>query len=307
MFQTMRHLPPAWCSAVGRATGAWFGYRIDPWADVNLRNVIDHVRPDLSVRDRMAMVRRAWGNIGRTFAEFAVLPSLEARTELVGEDILTEVFADPRAVAVIYPHLANWEVLGAVISRHPAVAGVRGITAVYATQDDPVRMAIADERRRALAVDLLPQGRRAWKHLHARLAQQYGTIFAPVDGADTVGRLFPLFGRQPDHRSAVGKLIRIASSSGARLLPVYCTRHPAARFTVTVLPPIELANGRIGPGETCEQIVGLNALFEPLVRMAIDDWYMACETDSFGPPPDPRGVPLDRVDFADVDAEHTVR
>ncbi len=283
VFNALRFTSPAVCSAIGQRIGAYVGYPLSPSMSANIRSVLRAVRPDLGPAEQEAMVRRAFGNIGRTFTEFAVYQKLRARVRWVGDSICTEVAADPRPFILVYPHLANWEVLAATASTHPAIAGVRRVFAVYAQIDNPVRMAIADKCRRSLPVELLPQGPRVWKQILECLAQPNSVFVAPVDGADPVRRRFPLFGRKPDHRSAIGKLVRVAAATGARLLPVSCTRKPGARFVITVLPPIEIARGQISVAQTESYILHLNEIFEPLVRDHIDDWYMAAETEFEAP------------------------
>ena len=180
MHNAMRRMPPALCSKIGSYMGANVGPKIDPGGDRAVRAVVRLVRPDLEGAAHEAAVHRIWANIGRVFAEFSVLPKLLGRTELVGEDIAREVFSDPRPLIVVYPHLANWEVLGALLCIHPA-ARDRRKCAIYAPQDDPVRAAIAEQCRAQFPADLIPQGPRIWKQFRERLHEPRGSVFAPVD------------------------------------------------------------------------------------------------------------------------------
>jgi lauroyl/myristoyl acyltransferase len=72
-------------------------------------------------------------------------------------------------------------------------------------------------------------------------------------------------------------MVRLASTTGARILPVYAERRSGARFTVHALPAIDIDADRRDAAAILESVVRLDALLDPIVRRLAEQWYMAIE------------------------------
>jgi lauroyl/myristoyl acyltransferase len=93
----------------------------------------------------------------------------------------------------------------------------------------------------------------------------------------------PHFGRRLRSDGNLGKIVRLAAATGARVMPIYSERLAGARFISHVLPPLELPRGRLDPDTLRAEVARLDAVFAPAVRRLVEQWYMAIE---FGADPD---------------------
>jgi KDO2-lipid IV(A) lauroyltransferase len=155
------------------------------------------------------------------------------------------------------------------------------MAALFAPPPEAARAAIAARLRGRLPVEMLPQGPAIWRRLFSTLREPFGTVFLAVDGVESGDISFPLFGRQPRSRSGIGKLIRLAAATGARLLPYHCLRHLGPHFSIHVGQVIELPGGAMSDADICEQIIALDAHFGPIIAAHIEQWYMAIEIRPF--------------------------
>src|SRR4051812_20406265 len=72
--------------------------------------------PDLSVAERESILTGAWDNLGRTTAEYAVLPRLwregaGERIAVSGHEALIEQARANKPVLLFSGHLGNWEII----------------------------------------------------------------------------------------------------------------------------------------------------------------------------------------------------
>lgn len=281
LHRLMQALPVETCSALGAELGLWLGQRSDRASDTRAKALLRRLQPEATAAtiDRQAL--QLWRNIGRTFAEFSALPRIiaERRVTISAEAMIARIAPDPRPVIVCYAHLGNWEVLGAALSGHPTVAAHRRMTAVIAPPTNPARAAVAARLRGTLPVELLHIGPGVWRAVLTRLRQPYGTLFLAVDAAE--GDVdAPLFGRAPRLDGSLGKIVRLAASTGALILPVYCERLPNVRFTAHILEPCEPPATSVDTADLLQHVADLSALFDTPVRRLLDQWYMAIEFPS---------------------------
>ncbi len=273
LHRLMQSLPVEACSAIGAELGVWLGQRAEPDANARAKSVMRLLRPESDEAAIAAELRILWRNIGRTFAEFSVLPRIlaEQRVTIPREDLLQCIAPDPRPVIVCFVHLGNWEVLGAALSQHPLVVAHRRISAVIAPPANPARAAIAARLRSALPVEQLLIGPGVWRAVLTRLRQPFGTVWLAADAAEG-GVDAPRLGRAPRIDGTMGKIVRLAASTGALVLPVYCERLDGVRFVVNVLEPLEPSSAQI-----LSDVKRLDRLFDTAVRQLTAQWYMAIE------------------------------
>jgi Kdo2-lipid IVA lauroyltransferase/acyltransferase len=95
-----------------------------------------------------------------------------------------------------------------------------------------------------------------------------------VDENNDDGVPVPSFGRALDRRGNLGKIVRMAARTGAIILPGFCERLPGARFSVQLLEPMEFVPRTADdPQETMRCVQHLDALFAPVVRRLLDQWF----------------------------------
>lgn len=281
LHRLMQALPIEACSALGAELGPWLGQRANPDADARANALLHRLQPGHDESAIAKELRPLWRNIGRTFAEFSVLPRIirEGRVAISSEDVLWRITPDPRPLIVCFVHLGNWEALGAALAQHPAFITHRNMSSVVAPPADPVRAAIAARLRGVLPVEHLRVGPLVWRGVLARLRRPYGTVWIAADDAEG-GVDTPLFGRPPRADGTLGKIIRIAASTGARILPVYCERLAGANFVGHILGPYEAPAGPTKPAELLREVTRLDVVFDAPVRRLISQWYMAIEFPS---------------------------
>jgi KDO2-lipid IV(A) lauroyltransferase len=281
LHRLMQMVPIETCSALGAELGPWLGQRSDRASDTRAKAILRLLHPEA---DRLAIDRQArqlWCNIGRTFAEFSALPRIvaERRVTISSEAMIARIAPDPRPVIVCFAHLGNWEALGAALCGHPMVIAHRRMTAVIAPPANLARAAIAARMRGMLSVEQLHIGPGVWRAVLTRLRQRFGTVWLAVDAAEG-GVDTPLFGRPPRPDGTLGKIARLAASTGALILPVYCERLPNVRFIAHLLEPCEPPATPVDTADLLQHVAHLNTLFDTPVRRLIDQWYMAIEFPS---------------------------
>ena len=281
LHRMMQALPIETCSALGAELGLWLGQRSDRASDARAKALFRTLQPEAGGAAIDCLARELWRNIGRTFAEFSTLPHIiaERRVTISSEAVIARIAPDPRAVIVCFAHLGNWEVLGAALSGHPIVNAHRRMTAVIAPPANPARAAVAARMRGMLSVEQLPIGPGVWRAVLTRLRQPFGTVWLAVDAAEG-GVDTPLFGRPPRPDGTLGKIIRLAASTGALILPVYCERLSNARFIAHILDPCEPPATPVDTADLLQHVAHLSAVFDAPVRRLLDQWYMAIEFPS---------------------------
>jgi lauroyl/myristoyl acyltransferase len=188
-------------------------------------------------------------------------------------DLLREAARDRRPLILCFLHLGNWEVLG----EQMAHLWPGRIAAVVMPPANRAHAFIARRRRRHLPADLIEMDRHVWRAAAARLREPGGVLWLAADEthAGRVGA--PFLGRPPVTDGNLGKMVRLAACTGARILPIYAERHPEARFTLHALPELTVLADRRDAAGMLEAVLHLDSLLEPVVRRLAEQWYMAIE------------------------------
>ncbi len=277
IHRAMRVLPIDWCSALGDRIGRGQPGRLSrPEAEARGRAAMALLRPDLATAARIeASTQTLWGNIGRTFGEFAVLPDMVAQGRAVLSDaaLWNRIVADDRALIVAFVHLGNWEVTGAQLACHTAFrTGERTAYGVIMPPANRAHAAIAARQRRFMPVTLLPMDARLWRRMAELLRHPKGTAWLAADELVDGVVMAPHFGRKLKANGNMGKIVRLAASTGAQVVPVYSERTGGAHFISHILPPLDIPHTRLGPDAVLEQVARLDAVFAPIVRRHLDQW-----------------------------------
>lgn len=277
----MRALPTSACSALGAWCGIHLGQRGHAAADARARALLQRLRPELAA-DPAALdesIQALWRHVGRTYAEFAAIERIaaEGRAIIDGTVHLDKAYADDRPLILCFFHLGNWEVLGQQVARHPLIRRGRPFSALIMPPANRAHALIAARRRASLPVDLVPMGRNVWHGIAETLRKPGGIVWLAGDEVVNGQVAAPHFGRTPRIDGNLGKMVRLAATSGARILPMYNERIGPSHFRSHILPILDMPQGRLAPAEIQAQVMRIDALFDPIVRGLVTQWYMAIE------------------------------
>jgi KDO2-lipid IV(A) lauroyltransferase len=137
-----------------------------------------------------------------------------------------------------------------------------------------IRAQIAAAQRARLPATVLTIGETVWRRALHHLEQPGGILFVAAD-EQSPGRVSaPACGRDLDPRTNLHKIVRIASRTGAIVLPFYSERLPGTRFVTRVLKPREFPRKpKMSVEEQSHHVTQLDALYSPSVLRLIDQWF----------------------------------
>jgi KDO2-lipid IV(A) lauroyltransferase len=217
-------------------------------------------------------------DVARTFATYAsclteILGAGSPRARLprgivVGELHLLDALAGGRGVVVVTAHTAGWETVGPLLSRDH---GLRVMIAVQAERDRRA-LRIQDAAREAHGLLVVHVGDSPLAALplvrHLRCA---GIVALQIDRvpAGMRTRAVSMFGR--DARMPEGPL-RLASLTGAPVLPVFAARVGHRSYRVEVCAPVRLSR-RPTDADLDGAAQGLASCLETFVRARPTQWF----------------------------------
>ena len=266
------------CSAFGARTGVHLGIQVHRGSLWLARGAARRLRPDLPRDTEQAWLADMFAGIGRTFAEFSVLPQIaRTRCRLHGTDHLDAAQAAGRPVILAMVHLGSWEAGMAAVARHQRAAG-RAVHLIYQPPPNRFRHWIAVRARARAGITLLPPGKRGTRPALQVLDRGGALILAVDEGFDNYV-YGPFLGRRPALRGNYHTLVRLARRTGAAVLPFWTLRGDGAWFDVEIGAPVSLFDdGDAGPALTKPQaldaVLRLDAVLSPLVLTHLQQWYM---------------------------------
>ena len=272
IFYTLRRLPIDITSYLGSLMGALGQLRMPEKNELARKSWIT-LRPQesdpASVKEAQ---RRLWRWIGRSLAECSVLDKMweQGRIKVEGAEHPQAVRAAGRRLIFVSIHLGTWECIGRALLG----MGIRG-AAIYEVPENRFEHRVVLEFRRRYGGKLVPQGSAGARAAYRTLLDGEGLMLSideVVDGFVT----WPAFGRKLPLRGNIAFAARLAILAEAELVPVYSLRqHGRADLVVRFLQPIDLARGGDRDADLIANIAKINAVFEPLVRDNLDQWYYA--------------------------------
>jgi lauroyl/myristoyl acyltransferase len=269
-----RLLPIDWVSGLGARLGALNGrWRFQVSRRRAERGYVRLSGGAATPAEAAAAVDRLFAHVGRVMLEFSVLDRLwrAGRIAVVGAEHLLAPRAAGRPLLVMGVHLGNWEVIGPTLIG----LGLVGFKGFYQPPrnrfDDRIALAA---RTRYGAIALRP-GVASARLARRLLVEERGVFLAYADEERRGHVSAPLFGRPLPPRANIIDIARLATASGAAVVPAYVERLRGARFRVTFLPPVALAAG----APPAENVQRLDAVIAPLVRARLDQWYMLFDFD----------------------------
>lgn len=235
------------------------------------RTVLRNLRiafPDITEAERERLARDQWEQTGRTFAELTMMDRLtpaSGRIDIVGAERLEVIRASGRPVVFVSGHLANFELMPAVI----LAAGIP-CQITYRAANNPYVDAIIRENRARYGVKLFaPKGGDGARELLAGM-QRGESVALMNDQKFSEGPEVEFFGRPVN--AAPGPS-RLALRFGTVLQPMSVTRLPGVRFRLTVHAPIEIAPSGDRTADIARGVQAVTTFVEARVREHPVDWF----------------------------------
>jgi len=223
--------------------------------------------PNMPEAERQRLARDQWELTGRTFAELAVMDRLtpeSGRVEVVGLERLHAVRDSGKPVVLISGHIANFEVMAAVIMH----AGVP-CQVTYRAANNPYVDAKIREARARYGIRLFAPKGDGTRELVQGM-KRGDSIALLVDQKYNEGPEVEFFGEPVNASPGAARLAR---KFGTVMLPLSVVRLNGARFRVTAHEPIAIADSGDKNADILEGIQAANRFVEDRVRENPVDWF----------------------------------
>lgn len=251
------------------ALGGWLLRTLGPLTGTQktvMRNL--HIAfPEMPPDRREALAREQWDRTGRTFAELAVMDQLTpagGRVEVVGMERLHALRDSGRPAVLISGHLANFEVMAAVIMASGVPCQV-----TYRAANNPYVDAQIRKSRERYGIRLFAPKGDGTRDLMAGM-KRGDSIALLVDQKYNQGPEVEFFG-QPVNASPGAA--RLALKFGTVMQPLSVVRLPGARFRVTAHEPITVRETEDKAAAVLAGIQAANRFVEDRVREVPEDWF----------------------------------
>jgi len=222
---------------------------------------------DMGATEREALALAQWDQTGRTFAELAVMDHLTpegGRVEVVGMERLHALRDSGRPAVLISGHLANFEVMAAVIMASGVPCQV-----TYRAANNPYVDALIRQSRERYGIRLFAPKGDGTRELMAGM-KRGDSIALLVDQKYNQGPEVEFFG-QPVNASPGAA--RLALKFDTVMLPLSVVRLPGVRFRVTAHEPIVVSQSEDKAADTLAGIQAANRFVEDRVRERPVDWF----------------------------------
>ena len=204
--------------------------------------------PEKSEAEVKEMARGAWGNVGRTIAEYVFLDFLididiedlsAGRIEIEGIETFLKLRDSKKPVIVFTGHTGNWEILPVA-----AAAFDLHITALFRPPNNKFLAKKVLKARRTEGGQLVPsRAGAAWAL--ASVLENDGAVGLLADQAFTKGPRITFMGREVSSNPLGPKL---ADQFDCDIHPARCIRLPGGRFRIQLFDAIDVVrkeNGKI--------------------------------------------------------------
>ncbi|WP_336970322.1 lipid A biosynthesis acyltransferase [Brevundimonas aurantiaca] len=251
------------------ALGGWLLRTLGPLTGTQ-KTVMRNLRiafPEMPPDRREALAREQWDRTGRTFAELAVMDQLTpagGRVEVVGMERLHALRDSGRPAVLISGHLANFEVMAAVIMASGVPCQV-----TYRAANNPYVDAQIRKSRERYGIRLFAPKGDGTRDLMVGM-KRGDSIALLVDQKYNQGPEVEFFG-QPVNASPGAA--RLALKFGTVMQPLSVVRLPGARFRVTAHEPITVRETENKAADVLAGIQAANRFVEDRVREVPEDWF----------------------------------
>ena len=249
--------------------GGWLLRTLGPHTGTQ-KTVMRNLRiafPDMTIAERERLALEQWDQTGRTFAELAVMDRLTpegGRVEVVGMERLHAIRDSGVPAVLISGHLANFEVMAAVIMASGVPCQV-----TYRAANNPYVDALIRESRERYGIRLFAPKGDGTRELMAGM-KRGDSIALLVDQKYNQGPEVTFFG-QPVNASPGAA--RLAQKFDTVMQPLSVVRLPGVRFRVTAHEPIRVPDTGDKAADILAGIQAANAFVEDCVRAHPVDWF----------------------------------
>ncbi len=249
--------------------GGWLLRTLGPLTGTQ-KTVMRNLRiafPDMGEAERQALALAQWDQTGRTFAELAVMDHLTpegGRVEVVGMERLHALRDSGKPAVLISGHLANFEVMAAVIMASGVPCQV-----TYRAANNPYVDALIRQSRERYGIRLFAPKGDGTRELMAGM-KRGDSIALLVDQKYNQGPEVEFFG-QPVNASPGAA--RLALKFDTVMLPLSVVRLPGVRFRVTAHEPIVVNQSEDKAADTLAGIQAANRFVEDRVKEHPVDWF----------------------------------
>ena len=249
--------------------GGWLLRTLGPLTGTQ-KTVMRNLRiafPDMPAAEREALALAQWDQTGRTFAELAVMDHLTpegGRVEVVGIERLHALRDSGKPAVLISGHLANFEVMAAVIMASGVPCQV-----TYRAANNPYVDALIRQSRERYGIRLFAPKGDGTRELMAGM-KRGDSIALLVDQKYNQGPEVEFFG-QPVNASPGAA--RLALKFDTVMLPLSVVRLPGVRFRVTAHEPIVVNQSEDKAADTLAGIQAANRFVEDRVKEHPVDWF----------------------------------
>jgi KDO2-lipid IV(A) lauroyltransferase len=221
---------------------------------------------------RRALIRDVWENLGRVVAEYPHLPALQRSDsgpgwEIEGEAMLREVASRGGPAIFVSGHLANWELLPAVVAHF----GINMASVYRAPANPHVDAMIRRFREAALAprtAPMFPKGAEGARAMLAHL-RRGGFLGMLVDQKMNDGIAARLFG----HRAMTAPaLAQLALRHRCPVVLGRAVRLGPARYRFEVDPPLALPDSGDRAADIAALTQMVNDRLEAWIRSRPAEW-----------------------------------
>lgn len=250
--------------------GGWLFKRLGPRLSQH-KTVVRNLRlafPELSEADIKRTALGAWENVGRTAGELPHLPSIHPytgdRVEVVGAERLDELRTSDSGAVMISGHLANWEIMAAVICNRPLDCLV-----TYRMLNNPHIDRRLNKVRHDYGIGVLAPKGLGTRELMRALSK--GRAVALMnDQKFNEGLAVPFFGHNA--MTAPGPS-RLAMKYNVPVVPVSTVRTGPARFRVTIHEPIAPPDTGDSEADLRTLVSAITAFVEARIREHPSQWF----------------------------------
>jgi len=263
---------PVKCLGPDRASNfmGWLVKRIAPLLSQN-KTVKRNLRlafPEKSASEIDDIAESAWESVGRTAGELPHLPAIDPysgdRVRIIGAEHLDSLNASDKGAVLISGHFANWEVMAAVICRHPVDCLI-----TYRALNNPHIDRRLNKVRHDYGIGVLtPKGLGTRELMRALSSGR--SVALMNDQKFNQGLNIPFFGH--DAMTAPGPS-RLALKYKVPIIPVSTRRTGPARFQVTIHAPILPVRTGDTEADTLACVKQITAFIEDEVRENPGQWF----------------------------------
>jgi KDO2-lipid IV(A) lauroyltransferase len=262
----MRLLPLDVASDFGAGLIGWLG-PLTP-SDRVVRRNLRIAFPEASEAERDRLRKAQWRELGRLFAEFAMVDRIvkdPSRLEVVNGERLTAVAQGDKPAVLVSGHFSNFEVMAAAIVQ----AGVRCHVAYRATNNPYFDQRIRRSRARYGVTLFARKGSDGAREMLRALGRG-DSVAILNDQKFNAGVPAPLFGVAA--YTAPSPAV-FALRYGVPMLPMSVQRLRKARFRVVIHEPIVLADTGERAADIEEGVRRYNRFLETRVRERPAEWF----------------------------------